>query len=982
MSPDDLTRKTGSAQLEQVLGNNPSQTFNIIMQIITDPKNETQRFAGIYMRRIFKKNPSMFIQLDVQLQNSIKTNLFKLVEMSSIKLKVRRTVCDIIEILALQLFRCGKWPELLNLITKLLNNKEIGTQTCCLYLFSFVMQGCSEKFEKNDIQNVLNLLLNIFNQNNQELRMEGLKALTRVLSITEEELKIQNIIPMIFKMLQNAANDNATAILECIMEISKHHGYLFTKNLRDLRLIMGKIVDSKDEEASHLALEILVCLAESNPPAVRRDKEYISSSIEIILKMMVSIEHPNDWNTNYKQEDENFDNASVALLRLSQAVGAPKFVGPCMARIDNLLKSDKWQYHNAGLCAMSQITEVLRDKKIKGRILLDKVLPWVKSNHPRVRWSAISAIAIFCSDYGKNFVSRNAQVILEAFMVCIEDLDNPKLCARAINCMTNFVESASMKFMGKCLGRIMQTLQAVLQKKPPQFVQMEVCMTIAEIADNVGTKFGKYYDTWSQVMLHLMAENKNGETELGAFRAFSFIGRGSGKQKLTKFAKDVQKAMKISQTFVKEDADILLIFEVWGRISEVLEEGFGEYVKPVGGVALQYAGKNVMLGESFDCDTDEGVQYVYDDNKRLLALDSNKLEEKEAGVELLGRLALSAPKTFGPMLNESITVVMPLLSFKYSDVIRTAALNALDGFCHCAVVNYQNHPDASKGFIVQCIQKCCERIKIESDISVVANIAAAIKGIFKTNNQFAKQMLEKKQVGEVMMCLINCVNGINNRINEREVSIAAPDLDEEDREDLKKENKAEYEVSQNITDGFEVLFGIYGDSVLPLLFSSMNEFSYMLGNDSHYIQRMTILRLFCYIFEKCSVDAVRPLMKQTIERFCQCSNDKDSDVVQATIYGLGLMAEKMTSQEFEKFINPLLEKLFQNTKREDLHDSAIDNHTSTIGKILKHHENKVPQIDRVYKMWLSECFPIREDRQEGPWCFQRFCELLQSQNKT
>lgn len=893
-------------------------------------------------------------------------------------------ICDVIEILAIQLYPIGKWPSILESVAGLLssNNGE-DVIICSTYLLGLITQACFKTIDKQVQMVIVQQITNLFQKPSLEIRLSALKALERVLSIIEEENPIPANPLVFFEMLGNADQHQAQQILECLTEIIKCHSELFVNHLTQIQTMMSQLAMQKQLEADTrtLALELLVTLAETDPQAVRRDKggQYLCTTLDVALRMMVELEHDHeDWNTsNEKTEDESFDSANDALTRLAEAIGAPKFAGPCMQRIEQLLQSNEWSYKHSGLCALAQVMEVFKKKKIPARTVMKKIVPFLNDDHPRVRYQAVSCIALMCTDFGSKFVAKNAKLILDSIFALLCDKQNPRMNVHGTNCLVNFCEKASTRCLKKWLKSIMENLLELAKRTNIGFVQEGLLNALAEVADHARNKFEDYYPTFSEYVMQILKSDTKDELKVEAFRCLSFFGRAVG---VKLFSQHACQSLQISQQFVKQDADILMLLRCWGRVAETLGEQFQPYLEAVAQEALKYAKQDCVL-KNYDSDDDDHHVEMVLQNEKTIALDSNLLQEKEGGLEFLGTLASSCPNSFQPLLQTSVGICAPFISYPLSSSIRSAALESLKGFAECAIFNFQKHPQQSKDFFLGSLDQLCCRLQEEKEeTKVLSEVAHVISKLLSQNQEFTKHVLTEEIVAKVVRSLISCVRQMNERVNMRNVAMLAPDLDPEDAEDFNEENKKESYVSQDITDALDSLLKIYKAALLPLFQELMEDFNWMIGNDSHPIQRYTVLRIFCYIFENCDASATTDLLK-ALDRFIECMDDESCDVRQAAVYALGLVSEQTAS--FQPYVNPVLQKCFGHFEKqldEAAYESVLDNSTSTIGKILKHHANSVSNKQEAYLLWLTKCFPMREDAQEAQWCYDRFCELLEEKN--
>merc|ERR1712218_135144 len=136
--------------------------------------------------------------------------------------------------------------------------------------------------------------------------------------------------------------------------------------------------------------------------------------------------------------------------------------------------------------------------------------------------------------------------------------------------------------------------------------------------------------------------------------------------------------------------------------------------------------------------------------------------------------------------------------------------------------------------------------------NVKALIAYNICQALSKNKEFAKASLSADNVKMVVQSLMECVKRMNDRVNERDAKMLAPCLEEEDVADIEKENKEEAELSLDATDALKVLLEIYQTDLLQMIL--MSDFEWMMSEDAHPIQRCTVLRIFCYIFEACPTE--------------------------------------------------------------------------------------------------------------------------------
>jgi len=973
LSGDSSIRQPAEASLEANFSSNFAQTLVELIQVISSAqRDDHQGLAAVCIRRSLKKNKQLFFSLDSNAQEQLRSELLKLCSNAGLKLNIRRKVCDIIEILASQ--QQG-WPNLMNFILQVLGHSEENMLVIGLYLLGLVVS--TQKLQENDIQEILRMLAVKLQCGNANVQLEAVAAISRIAGMTENVSPLAQSAPYMLKLV--ASTSNTTTLLEYLTEIARMHPELFQQSINGVQEIVQNLVKSPDEDIKSLALEFAVVFVEADPSPIRKSLQFVEACFDSALNVMCSIQHDHaEWNEDEDDaEQQDFDAACDALHRLSTALGPKTCFRICKHKIDQLLSRSEWNFKYAGLNALAQVLNMLKQKKMKAQNLWNKISPFVQDEHPRVRHAAMSCLAIMCSDFGGKFVSRYSDKLLKCFYAGMEDTNNPRLQSLSTTCIVNFCEKASQKTFLKHLDRIVTVLICLCQNTSVQYVQERVCSVMAEVANTAKHKYRPYYGKFSGSLIQVLKSDSNEFLKMEALRCLTCIGRAVGPEL---FANEAAIALEVSQAFASQDYDRTELMHCWGRIAETLGEAFGPYLQPVVECAAVFAAQTIEqtnLDEVSDGAEQEYVEY----KDSVVAIDVNKLEEKECGLELLGKIAASCPKNFSSVLQDCIKNTMPLVSYPLSSTIRSAALESMNGFCQCAIQNVQQHPDATKAFFVQMLETFCARLEEEPKMHVKALIAYNMHRAISKNIEYTKFALSGPNVELVVQSLLKCVKRINERVNEREANIMAPCLEEEDIAEIQKENEEERDLSSDATDALKVLLEIYQTDLLQMIL--MSDFEWMLGDDAHPLQRCTVLRIFCYIFETCPMDATQTLMSNALSRFIQCMDDEDCDVRQAAIYAVGLVAEQMKGTFSEQIAQEVLGKCFHHFQEENDEkgfDSVLDNDASVIGKVLRYQPNAVKSSDEVYKHWLTQCFPIREDPQEANWCYDFFCELIQSKN--
>eukprot|EP00493_Phyllostaurus_siculus_P026899 UN27245 len=238
---------------------------------------------------------------------------------------------------------------------------------------------------------------------------------------------------------------------------------------------------------------------------------------------------------------------------------------------------------------------------------------------------------------------------------------------------------------------------------------------MAEVADKAQEKFRDYYKSdFTGFLINVLQAGSADADEflkMEALRCLTYIGRAVGPEL---FAKEAERAMECSKQYAKMDYDTKSLLNCWGRIAETLGEHFQPYLQVVVETAAMFAMQQIDQTNADESSDDAGDHKLVEFNDSVVIIDVNKLEEKECGLELLGKLAMSCPGPFSNFLQECVKNVMPLLSYPLPS-IRSSALESIQNFCQCAISNVQKHPEETKVFFLNMLQQFCQRLGEEQN---------------------------------------------------------------------------------------------------------------------------------------------------------------------------------------------------------------------------------------------------------------------------
>lgn len=127
-------------------------------------------------------------------------------------------------------------------------------------------------------------------------------------------------------------------------------------------LCINVLVHNEITSRKHLALEVLVTLAENASGMVRKNaSKYIPMIVPQILAMMVDLDDDPEWSIQDEIEDEDEESNPItgesAMDRLAVALGGKTMLPHILSNVNNMLTHTDWKYRYAGLMTLSSTAE-------------------------------------------------------------------------------------------------------------------------------------------------------------------------------------------------------------------------------------------------------------------------------------------------------------------------------------------------------------------------------------------------------------------------------------------------------------------------------------------------------------------------------------------------------------------------------------------------------------------------------------------------
>lgn len=1042
MSPDNNIRGQAEAEFNKWKSGPPDVFLTCLVTLLKAPPAGTDAAGGEQVRSLCavllrkavmqssqsQPGQSLISILSPAVAEAVKKELLECIQAEPQR-NIRKKVCDAVGQLANSLMNTNPqaWPALFPFMLASTTGGNANMHEAALAIFN----ACAEFIAENPAYKpMLGTLHDVFTRSLASdqamiVRVAALKTLASfLLALSDPATRkpFQTLVPEMLRTIGDAlgANDEAEvrSALEVFVEIAESQPKFLKKNILDCVTGMIGISANTDlEDATrHLALEFLLTVAENAQSTAKKIPQFVDKVVPIALQMMLEIECDTqeelyEWEnqeeddedteiTNYDVGEEALDRLAIALGRVQPGSECGELVQVLFARIKEMIANADWKHRHAALMAISQSGEGC-EKKMKEELhsIVNMIVQHFGDAHPRVRWAAINTVGQMCTDFGPDLQQQLHAKVLPALILTMDD-PCKRVQAHAAAAIINFCEHCERKTLKDYLPGLLSKLNELLQRNVRRVAEQAVT-AIASVADVAEADFEDYYEHFMPPLINLLrVEGKDYRMLRGkAMECISLIGVAVGKEKFGTHAKSVMELFIASQQGVELEADdpqITFMLQACGRICKCLGEQFAPYLPYVLPSLIKSAQIDPELHVT-DADEEEEEEHegmesvtvhLRGQGHKRITIRTSALEEKATACSMLRTYAQELREAFFPCVQEVANVLVPLIRFQYMDDVRAAAIGAMPELLNCAILAAQKGvPGASAELIAQLkdfmLEPILQQLKTEPDTETLSTLLDAWHEVIDLGAESEAAKLNPKQLHETVAVFQEIHKESIERRNERAKAEEQEELDEEDQDEMAVEMEREEILVQNIVECLGSLFKVYRSALLPLFEQLLLPFfKAMLQPSAIVTDRVAALCVFDDVIEHCSADSVADkYVGDLLPAFLMYATDSATEVRQAAVYGLGVLAEHsraptFADQQLGQAAQALLGVIEAPDAFSDDNASASDNAVSALGKLCARSE-AIGQA--AWPRWLAK-LPLRTDQEEARSVHRKLVELCETTN--
>jgi hypothetical protein len=395
-------------------------------------------------------------------------------------------------------------------------------------------------------------------------------------------------------------------------------------------------------------------------------------------------------------------------------------------------------------------------------------------------------------------------------------------------------------------------------------------------------------------------------------------------------------------------------------------------------------------GDDEDEDEDGEVEVIAVGDKRI-SIRTSVLEEKATACNMLCCYVDELKEGFVPYLQPVVETMVPLLDFYFHEDVRKAAVASLPDILRAGKAGMEKRvardpSNPASGpvdaayfadlvrFVVPPLVKALHKEpETEVQAAMLESLADCAGVAGALISEYIPSMIEEFQ---------NTLAASLERRKARNKRAENEDFDAEEHEALKEEQAAEDEVFDQFAECVGSVLRELKAPILPALDPLLARFvAPMLAPDKSPEERRIAVCVFDDVMEHASENgaSVRYLDGFVGPCFAGCA-DPDADVRQASVYGVGVMAQRL-GQHFTPHVPNALRALAGVISAPDARSeefaSATENAISALGKLLEFQNGAVADPAGAYAVWLEQ-LPLTEDVVEAREAHAQLVRMLEA----
>jgi AcrR family transcriptional regulator len=710
--------------------------------------------------------------------------------------------------------------------------------------------------------------------------------------------------------------------------------------------------------------------------------------MHLMLEVESSKEELVAWATRMDDEegeedaDELFHSGEEAIDRIVEAMDMDNVSSSLFPLVARFAGEQKWQAKLAALTAVKQTVEYADDPDHIDQ-MAQLLLQHLDHDHPRVRYTALHAIAQLANDQAPQFQEKSHAKVMPVLLAKMDDQVD-RVASMAMSAFVSFGEELDTALMLSYAPQFMEKLVAKLRNSNHRMVKEESITSIAVIAGVIEQDFSNYYDAIMPLLKELVLKatgEKENRLRGKAFECMSLLGIAVGKEKFAADAKEAVEAM--IQTQNQNQADDLqreYIKQASERICTCLKQDFHFFLPAL----LPGIYKNLKLEEDTNSKDDDADNFVTvsTGEGRLVKVHSSKFEELLNAIQLLRTFCTEMEGAFGQWVEPTAQALLPLLTATdevtmLCDEARSAAFQCWALLIKCAKQNQQFH--VAKQLLQTFLAPVCKSIGVDKDPDTIREASGGLAECIKNTGAGCLEQQEFEQIAQMMFKLIDdsLARTAQNTAKKQKEAVGAPTELQPDEDEENTGEDDEKKCRRSLEEVLGALMEVLPDQFVAVLGHCEAKMKEWLASE----QNATLaLFLACDLLQhlKEKSQTLWPFMFPAI---FQALTHKEADIRIPAAYAINLAAPipafSEAAAEATKKLQSILNAPAPKKKREEKAKVALDNAVAAMLALAVHKPDQCPAA--AFPLILGK-LPLKDDEKEAKKVHKLLVDQFRGEN--
>lgn len=869
-----------------------------------------------------------------------------------------------------------------------------------------------------------------------QVLLTSVHAVTQFLNFLKENETVllftslsELILNSMITVLKNDREMGKSA-LGAINNLTESHPKFWKGNLEILIHYMCEIGKEKmfSNEIRESAIEIVYTIAKKSPAFLRKSKNFANLFIPLLFSLLLDLDNLDNieaWNKVTEEDEKDlelmFYGARDGISRLSVDLGGKFFAETATPYVKKYLSSDNWIENHSGFFIIGYMAqgcaEIFRSNILD---LLNYISQGLVNSHPRVIYAALTALGLLVEEIAPTIQKKYHSNIVPALCKLMSLTETPNLpikvrtqaCSALVNFLRGMVNKESKdddhdeaaKIIKPYAGGVLQIISALFENSlnlnySP--LQEETLTALSLMATLMDKDFADYYPSimpgLKQIFYNLQPITiQQANLKSNAIETISYLC-SSISENSDKFQDDLKELSenfaKLLSTLKEEDPQVPALLTAFSHISTSMRENFYPYLQFIIPTLETYIKADI----DFKLEDTDIKEYVpedsasKEDNKlsvminlqgaenKKLSMNSYALQNKIMALNVLHEICLNMGESFNPFLERFLLLTKELLKFPYSRKIRKLSIKSL--FAGIMTCKDDEQIKRVMDFFAKDVIGVFEyniKSKLLREIKTYLKILIHTCEEIKNKNCYSEEFIVK-----VYHCLEEIIKFVEeHKTKVKEYVKNDEGLDEEDGETLASDINILNETSRRVMELSGILFKTFKSDLNELINRHLFNLFYntwtvgvtKTKNDQE------ILNAVCF-FDDYLNYSTEENCRQFYPKFLELTVDnfttKNEDIIQSIVYGLGVIAERLSREEFSKVQTKILGYIVNILKRNVNEDNSctFDNAIGALGKYVYKQANNDAEGISLAAMFV-DLLPLKNDFDEGEAVLRLFFENI------